>query len=111
MRRLPRFAVLKRRRTERAKVTRRMCGDNSGMCRFADKELFASDALCSNTVTSCVDKDCLILVEYGLLEHYYNSGAFAFLKLAQTRSCCIEHRGVFPYVADTGKYKTSKSAD
>lgn len=64
--RLQRFAVLKRRRTESARITRRMYGDNSGMCRFADKEMFASDSLYSNTVTTCVDKDCLILVEYGL---------------------------------------------
>lgn len=63
MRRLLRCVVLKNRRTDEGKAVRRLYGDNSGMCSFADRQLFPSSACWSNTVTG-VDKDNLMLVEY-----------------------------------------------
>ena len=63
MRRLIKCVVLKNRRTDEGKAVRRLYGDNSGMCRFSDRQLFPSSACWSNTVT-CVDKDNLMLVEY-----------------------------------------------
>lgn len=61
--RLCKCVVLIYRRMDEGKAVRRLYGDDSGMCRFTDRELVSSYSSWSNTVTG-FSKDNLMLVEY-----------------------------------------------
>lgn len=54
-------AILRRYRTDEAKRIRRLYGDNSGMCRFSDRYLYPALDGVSNTITTVL-KDNLLMV-------------------------------------------------
>lgn len=58
-----RYAILQPVRTEHARLVRRIHGDRGGHCRFSDRQWLPSPAPWSNTITSVL-KDNLLLVEY-----------------------------------------------
>lgn len=56
--------MLRSERTPHAKMMRRLYGDGSGMCRFADKYyVMATDGI-ANTLTAGIDKFNLLCLEY-----------------------------------------------
>lgn len=56
--------MLRSQRTEHAKLVRRVHGDDSGMCRFADKVFFMALDGIANTLTAGQDKFNLLEIEY-----------------------------------------------
>ena len=55
--------ILRKARTDEAKRIRRIYGDNSGKCKFADRYYYPADDGCSNALTSVL-KDNYVMIEY-----------------------------------------------
>jgi len=55
------LGVLRRRRTEHAKIVRRMYGDYSGKCRFNDCWYYIARDGIANTITSFTKDNLLVI--------------------------------------------------
>lgn len=60
------YFSVQRRRTEHARLMRRLYGDNGGMCRFNDKLLLPprQPLTVMSCITSVASKDNLVWIEY-----------------------------------------------